>query len=66
MTYPIQPGSPFRAAEIGEAAKHTIFAERLGSVQTSTVCSPIEAAAAAAASWHHEENSLMHWTPVYF
>ena len=37
MTYPIQPGSPFQAAEIGEAAKHSHFfsAERLGSVQTS-------------------------------
>ena len=27
MTYPIQTGSPFRAAEIGEAAKHSLFAE---------------------------------------
>ena len=25
MAYPIQPGSPFRAAEIGEAAKHSPF-----------------------------------------
>ena len=35
MTYPIQSGSLFWAAEIGEAAKHSLFAERLGSVQMS-------------------------------
>ena len=35
MTYPIQPGSSFRAAQIEEAIKHSVFHRQLRSVQTS-------------------------------
>ena len=62
MTYPIQPESPFWAAVIGKSPQTLSFAERLRSVQTSTVCSPI----AAAAARHNEGCSLIHWTPRLF
>ena len=55
MIYPIQPRSPFRAAQIGEAAKHSSFSELLRSGQTS-VCSSI----AAAVSHHHEGSHLIY------
>ena len=46
MTYPIQPGPSFRAAQIGEAAEHSLFSELLRSI--------------AAASPHHEGSRLIY------
>ena len=51
MTYPIQPGTSFRAAEIGEAVKHfSFFQNSFVQYRRLTVCSSI----AAVASHHHE------------
>ena len=60
MTYPIQSGSSFRAAEIGETVKHSFFSQNpFVQYRRLTVCSSI-AAAAAAASHHHEGSSLIY------
>ena len=51
MTYPIQPGPSFRAAQIGEAVNFFVQDRHL------TVCSSI---AAAVVSYHHEESYLIY------
>ncbi len=63
MTYPIHSESPFWAAVIGKNRQTLSFAEQLRSVQTSTVCSSI---AAAAAAWHHDGSSQIHGLLGYF
>ncbi len=61
MTYPIQLESPFWAAVIGESRQIFSLVEQLRSVQMSTACSPI-----AAAAGHHEGSSLIHGLIGYF
>ena len=58
MTYPIHSGPFFRAAEIGEAAKHYLSLSQNFFVQVRrlTVCSSI----AAAASHHHKRSRLIY------
>ena len=58
MTYPIPSWPPFRAAEIGEAVKHSAFSQNCF-VQEGrlNVCSSI---AAASASHHHEGSYLIY------
>ena len=62
MTYPIQSGSSFRAAQIGEAGKHSLRQENLIQVRRLTVCSSIAAAAAA----HHHKGSRLIYGPLAF
>ena len=57
MTYPIQPGSSFRAAQIEKAVKHFfLFQNCFVQGRRLTVCSSV----AAAASHHHEGSSLIY------
>ena len=60
MTYPIQSGPSFRAAEIGEAVKHFSFSQNsLVQDRRLTVCSSI-----AAAALHHHEGSCLIYGPL--
>ena len=72
MTYPIQSVLSFRAAQIGEATKHSLSENFFIQDRRLTVCSSI----AAAASHHHEESHLIYgplasifldqWFPVEY
>ena len=60
MTYPIQPGPSFRAAQTGEICQTPFFSQNsFVQYRHFTVCSSI-AAAAAAASHYHEGSSLIY------
>ena len=62
MTYPIQPGSSFWAAQIEEAVKHPLWLNNFVQCRCLTVCSSI--AAAASTQWGKQSNL---WTPcIYF
>ena len=56
MTYPIQTRPSFRAAQIGEDGKHSLWQNNYIQDRHLTVCSSI----AAAASHHHEESRLIY------
>ena len=47
MTYPIHPESPFLAAQIGEAVKHSLWLNSFVQCRRLTVCSSIAATAAS-------------------
>ena len=55
MTFSIHSGSSFRAAQIGESAKHSLWQNNFVQDRRITVCSSI-----AAASHHHEGSRLIY------